>query len=444
MTQDPLKIIYLATSSLTPYDLNPRRHPKKQIRQIADAIEVRSFYNPILITSDLKIVAGQARLEAAKLLKMEEVPTICLGQLGDAERRALVIADNKLALGASWDIELLAYELESLAELNFDMSLTGFSTAESDLIIEQAREADPDSGEAPTDRVPTLQNESVTRLGDRWVCGSHVLVCGDAQNAADYERAMMGDVADLIITDPPYNCKINGHVSGLGQVQHPEFVMASGEMDDAQFTAFLTQSLTAAAAVCKDGTIAFVFMDWRGMEKLLEAGKKVFTEFKQLCVWNKNNGGMGDFYRSKHELVFVFKVGTAPHCNTFGLGDTGRYRTNVWDYPGISSFGPDRAADHARHPTPKPVALLADAIRDCTLRGEIVLDPFGGSGSTLIAAETCGRVARLIELDPAYCDVIVRRYEEFTGKTAILSGDRRSFEDIAAERLQNTGEASNG
>lgn len=444
MTRDQLNIAYLAPSSLKPYARNARRHSKKQIRQIADSIEARGFYNPILVTSSHEIIAGEARFEAAKLLKLEQVPTICLGDLSDAERAALVIADNKLALDASWDVELLAYELESLAELGFDLSLTGFSTAESDLIIEQARDADPDNEEGPADRVPALQGEVVSRKGDRWVCGRHVLVCGDALDPADYERVMLGGIADLILTDPPYNCKINGHVSGLGQIQHREFIMASGEMDDVEFTSFLTQSLTAAASVCKDGAIAFVFMDFRGMDKLLEAAKKAFTEFKQLCIWNKSNGGMGGFYRAKFELVFVFKVGTAPHCNTFGLGETGRYRTTVWDYPGISSFGADRAADHARHPTPKPVALLADAIRDCTVRGEIVLDPFGGSGSTLIAAETCGRFARLIELDPAYCDVIVRRYEEFTGNTAILSGDRRSFEEIAAERLQDTGEVSNG
>jgi hypothetical protein len=216
-------------------------------------------------------------------------------------------------------------------------------------------------------------------------------------------------------------------------VQHREFAMASGEMSEEQFTRFLRDSLGAAATRCRDGALAYVFMDWRGAGPLLSAGREVFTEQKQLCVWNKTNGGMGTFYRSKHELVFVYKVGTAAHTNNFGLGETGRYRTNVWDYAGISSISRTRQEEQARHPTPKPVALVADAIKDSTNRGDIVLDPFGGSGSTLIAAESCGRSARLIELDPLYCDVIVRRYQEYTGKEASLMGCGTSFDEVEEE-----------
>ena len=213
-------------------------------------------------------------------------------------------------------------------------------------------------------------------------------------------------------------------------------------MSKTQFTTFLTDTLGNMARVMRDGAIAFVCMDWRHMGELLAAGETSFTELKNLVVWNKSNGGMGAFYRSKHELIFVFKQGTAEHTNSFGLGDTGRYRTNVWDYAGISSIGANRSEELAMHPTVKPVALIADAIRDCSRRGEIVLDGFGGSGSTLIAAEKTGRAARLIEYDPLYCDTIVRRWQAYTGKQATLEGSGATFEGIAEDRRGNDLEAA--
>jgi len=223
---------------------------------------------------------------------------------------------------------------------------------------------------------------------------------------------------------------IDGHVGGLGKVRHREFAMATGEMSEAAFTDFLAASLKPAAGACRDGAIAFVCMDWRHMGELLAAGRQIFDEMKNLIVWNKTNGGMGSFYRSKHELIFVFKVGRAEHVNSFGLGDTGRYRTNVWDYPGISSPGTNRDAELAMHPTVKPVALISDALRDCSKRGDIVLDQFGGSGSTLIAAEKVGRRARLIEYDPLYCDTIIRRWQMVTGKRAKLTSSGEFFDDL--------------
>jgi DNA modification methylase len=266
------------------------------------------------------------------------------------------------------------------------------------------------------------------------------VLCGDARERSDYETLLNGETADLVFTDPPYNVPIDGHVCGLGRVRHREFAMGAGEMSEAAFTAFLAQTLGAAAATCQDGAIAFVCMDWRHMGELVSAGREVFSELKNLCVWNKTNGGMGAFYRSKHELVFVFKVGTAPHVNTFGLGETGRYRTNVWDYPGISSIGRNRDAELAMHPTVKPVALVADAIRDCSKRGHIVLDPFGGSGTTMIAAEQVGRAARLIEFDPLYCDTIVRRWQAVTGKHATLAETGERFELIEEKRVSELAE----
>ena len=260
-------------------------------------------------------------------------------------------------------------------------------------------------------------------------------MCGDARSVLDFEALMAGEKADLVFTDPPYNVKIDGNVCGLGSVRHREFAFASGEMSESQFTTFLAETLGNAAAVMRDGAIAFACMDWRHMGELLAAGRACFTELKNLVVWNKTNGGMGAFYRSKHELIFVFKQGSAPHTNSFGLGETGRYRTNVWDYAGISSIGAQRSDELAMHPTVKPVALIADAIRDCSRRGEVVLDCFGGSGSTLIAAEKTGRSARLIEYDPLYCDTILRRWEKLSGKAARLAVTGDSFETVSEQRL---------
>ncbi len=422
-------------AGLRPYPGNARQHSKKQVRQIADSITRFGFTNPILISDDGEIVAGHGRVMAAKALGLDAVPTLRLSHLSAEERRAYVLADNKLALNAGWDSEILAIELQALIDLDFDVTLTGFSLAEVDLTLDQAREASTEGTTGPEDFIPEPPETAVSHLGDLWHLGRHRLLCGDARSPEDVVRLMAGETADLIFTDPPYNVPIDGHVGGLGAIRHREFAFASGEMSREQFTGFLQQTLGNAAGAAKDGSIAFVCMDWRHMRELLDAGEAVFSELKNLCVWNKRNGGMGSFYRSKHELVFVFKVGTGPHTNSFGLGETGRYRTNVWDYAGISSLGAKRMEELAMHPTVKPVALVADAIRDCSRRGETVLDVFGGSGSTLIAAETCGRTARLLEYDPAYCDTIIKRWETYTGKRATLDGDSRTFEEVADVRL---------
>jgi DNA modification methylase len=435
MTKGKLKIVEREPGSLTPYERNARAHSKKQVRQIANSIARFGFNVPVLVDGRNRIIAGHGRVDAAKLLKLEQVPTILVDHLSDEERRAFIIADNKIALNASWDSELLGSELLDLSTLDIDVTLTGFSLAEIDLVIGQAEEGSTNTGyECGEDTIPQVDRSAITRRGDLFQLDRHCLLCGDARKPSDYTAVTFDEPVDLIFTDPPYNCPINGHVSGLGKVKHREFAMASGEMSDGEFVEFLSMTLGAASGVCRDGAIAFVCMDWRGMGAILTAGSHAFSELKQLCVWNKTNGGMGTFYRSKHELVFVFKKGTAPHTNTFGLGDTGRYRTNVWDYPGINSISATRSDELALHPTPKPVAMIADALRDCTRRGEVVLDPFAGSGSTLIAAQMTGRAARLIEYDPLYCDVIIRRFEQFTGRSAVLMTTGQSFEELAAER----------
>ncbi len=431
----PCAVIDRPLASLKPFPGNARTHSKKQVKQIAASIERFGFTNPVLVSDDGEIIAGHGRVEAAKLLGMKTVPTLALSHLSAAERRAYVLADNKLALNAGWDRDILAIELQGLVDLDFEVELTGFSLAEIDVVLDAAHDADPDQRDAPEDVVPAVvTGPPVSRTGDLWLLGRHKLLCGDTRNGGDLDRLLGGERADLVFTDPPYNVAIDGHVCGLGSVKHREFAFASGEMSRAQFIAFLTDTLGNMARHMRDGAIAFVCMDWRHMGELLEAGEAVFSEFKNLVVWNKTNGGMGSFYRSKHELIFVFKNGDGPHTNSFGLGDTGRYRTNVWDYAGISSMGAGRADELAMHPTVKPVALIADAIRDCSRRGEIVLDGFGGSGSTLIAAEKTGRQARLIEYDPLYCDTIVRRWEKLTGKRARLSPTGAAFEDVTEAR----------
>lgn len=432
------QIEMVAVAKLRPYERNARTHSRKQVAQIADSIKRFGFTNPVLVGDGNEIVAGHGRVLAAKQIGMADVPVLRLSHLSADERRAYVLADNKLALNAGWDQDLLAIEFQALIDLDFDVTVTGFSLAEIDLTLDQAREASTGTADG-ADQVPAA-GVAVTRVGDLWHLGRHRLLCGDAQSPADVARLLGGNRADLIFTDPPYNVPVNGHVSGLGRITHREFAFASGEMSPAEFTQFLKTTLGNAAAVARDGAIAFVCMDWRHMRELMDAGEAVFSELKNLCVWNKTNGGMGSFYRSKHELVFVYKLGSAPHTNAFGLGETGRYRTNVWDYPGISSLGANRAEELAMHPTVKPVALIADAIRDCTRRGEAVLDLFGGSGSTLMAAETCGRLSFLLELDPLYCDTIVRRWQNYTGKQARWEDSERTFDEIAAEGVAYDGD----
>jgi DNA modification methylase len=426
----------MAIGQLRPFPNNARTHSKKQIRQIADSIRRFGFTNPILISDEDQIIAGHGRMEAAKLLGMENVPTVRLSHLDTVARKAYVLADNKLALNAGWDREVLAIELQGLVDLDFGVEITGFSLAEVDLVLDEAKESSPDPRRDADDDIPqpTEASSATTQPGDLWLLGRHRLLCGDARDRGVFGLLLDGEQADLVFTDPPYNVPIDGHVCGLGRIRHREFAMGAGEMSRRAFTDFLQLTLGHAAFSCRDGAIAFVCMDWRHLPELLAAGEDAFAEIKNLCVWNKTNGGMGSFYRSKHELVLVFKVGNAPHTNTFGLGDGGRYRTNVWDYAGVNTLRSGRAEELAMHPTVKPVAMVADAIRDCSRRGETVLDPFGGSGTTLIAAEKTGRRARLIEFDPTYCDQTLRRFERITGKQVRLATNGQAFETVADER----------
>ena len=427
----------LPLSGLIPCAANARTHSQAQVAQIAASIAEFGFTNPVLIDETGMIIAGHGRVLAARELGLDEVPTIELPHLSETQKRAYLLADNKIALNAGWDADLLAQELKALAGLDFELDLTGFSTAEIDLAIAVNGETVAEEGTA--DHVPALPATTVTRQGDIWLLGDHRLVCGDAQHEQPFQQLLGNDEADLVFTDPPYNVRVDGHVCGSGSIRHSEFAFASGEMDRTAFTQFLATTLGHAGRRMRRGSIAYICMDWRHMRELQDAGEATIGELKNLCVWNKTNGGMGSFYRSKHELIFVFRKPGGRHVNNFGLGGNGRYRTNVWDYPGISSLGANRAEELAMHPTVKPVALIADAIRDCSRHHDIVLDCFGGSGSTLIAAEQTRRRGFLIEYEPRYCDITILRWQKLTGKAAIHQASGRTFANCAEERLAARG-----
>ena len=408
----------VAVSELKPYERNARTHSRRQIKKIAASIEQFGFLNPVLADENYRIIAGHGRVSAAKLLGWTQVPMLRIEHLSEAEKRAYILADNRLAEDAGWDQDMLAIELQGLIELDFSIELTGFEMAEVDFVLDGEAET---SGRDEDDEVPLLpeSGDAVTQSGDLWILGEHKLLCADATQASSYEKLLGGERADLIFTDPPYNVPIEGHVSGLGKVRHREFEMACGEMTPDQFRGFLETVFTHMAHRSEDGAIHFICMDWRHMGETLQAGNAVYSELKNLCVWAKSNGGMGTFYRSRHELVFVFKNGTAPHINNFELGQTGRYRTNVWEYKGVNTMRAERMEELALHPTVKPVQMIADAIKDVSGRGDIVLDLFGGSGSTLIAAHKTGRRGYLCELDSIYCDRIIARWEAFSHDEAM-------------------------
>jgi len=428
-----LKVEMLRVEALRPYANNARTHSKKQTRQIAKSIERFGFCNPVLIDDRGEIIAGHGRVAAAKLLGISAVPTVRLSHLTETEKRAYILADNRLAEKAGWDKEILAIELQALIDLDFEVELTGFETAEIDLCLEEASQAAGEPG-GPEDATPAYAGaHAVSRPGDLWQLGPHLLLCDDARDPAAYVGLLGDATAEFVFTDPPYNVPIDGHVCGLGRIRHRSFAMGCGEMSEAEFARFLTTIFTQLAAHTADGSIHQICMDWRHMPEMLKAGHAVYRELKNVCVWNKNNAGMGSFYRSKHELVFVWKSGTAPHINTFELGQYGRSRSNVWDYAGVNTLKPGRFDELAMHPTVKPVGLVADAIKDCSRRNGLVLDPFAGSGTVLIAAERTGRRARAMEIDPHYVDVAVKRWQDYTGKSAVLIATGQAFEE-AGER----------
>jgi DNA modification methylase len=437
MARRILAVEYLSVAALKPNAQNPRLHTDKQLRQIANSIRSFGFNVPVLVDTHLQVIAGHGRVLACKILGITEVPTIRLEHLSENQLRAFTIADNRLTENAEWDNRLLGEQLKILSEVELDFSLevTGFETSEIDIFIENLAPAIP--GEVdPADAVPDSEAKTqVTEAGDCWALNRHRAYCGDARNDFAYSALMAGRRAAMVFTDPPYNDPIDGYVTGFGKIHHPEFAVASGEMTAPEFTDFLTKSMAQASRNSADGALQFICMDWRHSAELISAARSVYSEFTNVCVWVKENAGQGSLYRSQHEFVFVFKNGKKPHRNNIQLGQYGRYRTNVWNYRranSLSRSNQEGALSHL-HPTIKPVQLVADAILDCTARGDIVLDAFLGSGTTMIAAERTGRICYGMELDPRYVDMIVRRWQCFTGIEAVHEATGQTFAEREEE-----------
>ena len=432
--QPRIAIAYRPISDLKLDPRNPRAHSRRQIRQIARSIKTFGFIVPVLVDRLLRVLAGHGRVLASRELGLSEVPVIMIEHLTEEQARAFLIADNRLTEISTWDDSLLAEQLNalSLANIDFDIEATGFDMGEIDFRIQglEADTAEPDAD----DGLPADSGPPVTKAGDLWQLGRHRIYCGNALDEGSFATLMNGKRASMAFTDPPYNVRIQGNVSGLGKVKHAEFVMASGEMSEEQFTAFLTQAFKNMAAYSSAGSIHFACADWRHLAEYLAAGKAAFSELKNVCVWAKDCAGMGSMYRSQHEFIFVFKNGKASHRNNVQLGRFGRHRSNLWRYPGVNSFARSTEEGNllALHPTVKPVAMVADAILDCSGRGEGVLDPFLGSGTTIIAAERTGRVAYGLELEPRYVDAAIRRWQTHTGERAQHAVSGKSFGKLEA------------
>jgi DNA modification methylase len=407
---------------------NARTHSDRHVQQLASSVSTFGWITPIVINEQAVVLAGHGRLRAAKLLGLKQVPTIVVKHLTEELQRAFMLADNRLAELAGWDEDLLRVELQELSlAIDLDFEVTGFDTVDLDRL-----EAPKPAKSAKPEVVPELERDhpAISAVGDLWKLSKHLLLCGSALEKESYQRLMGDDRAQMMFSDPPYNVAIDGHVCGLGSVHHQDFQMASGEMTKPEFIGFLKSFMGHAVQYSQDGAIHYVCMDWRHMGEVLDAASELY-ELKNVCVWNKSNGGMGTFYRSKHEMVFVFKVGSAPHINNFGLGQKGRYRTNVWDYPGVNTFKRGRMDELRAHPTVKPLPLVVDALKDCSKRGGIVLDPFAGSGTTLLAAEKTGRIGRAIELDPHYVDAAIGRWQALTGQAAVHTESGKTFSELA-------------
>ncbi|MCC6860073.1 MAG: site-specific DNA-methyltransferase [Bryobacterales bacterium] len=400
---------------LIPYARNPRTHSEEQVAQIAASIAEFGFVNPVLAASDGVIIAGHARVMAARKLGLAEAPVIVLDHLGEAQRRALVIADNRLAQNAGWDEEMLRVELEALREDEYDLDLLGFDDAELEALL-----AEPETefaGNADDDAVPETPEAAVTVPGDVWVLGEHRLLCGDATQMEALERVLAGGLADMTFCDPPYN--VNYGATMKDKLRGKKRKIANDNLGDG-FQQFLRDACSNILAVTKGAV--YICMSSSELHTLHRAFTEAGGHWSTFLIWAKNTFTMGrsDYQRQYEPILYGWKEGSDHYwCGARDQGD-------VW-------FVKKPVANDL-HPTMKPVELVERAIRNSSKSRDTVLDPFAGSGSTLIACEKTHRQARLIELEPKYCDVIIRRFEEFSGKRAVLEGDGRGFDELAVER----------
>lgn len=424
---------------------NVRVHSKKQIKQIADSIAAFGFVVPIVTDEDGTILSGHGRREAARLLGLRTAPVVRLVGLSPARKRAFMLAENKISANAGWDRPRLAVELQELSELlsveDFSIEVTGFAPIEIDQLVVDLED---DSGD-PLDetRLEWTSAATVTREGDVWLLGHHRLACGNARSHEDLDRLMDGKSAAMMFTDPPYNVRISS-VVGRGRTKHREFAEACGEQSAEEFVQFLSATLGNAIRVSVDGAVHYVCMDWRHAGELIGVGRSIYGAHLNTVIWVKTNAGQGSFYRSQYEQIFVFRVGDERHLNNIQLGRHGRNRSNVWTYAGVNSFKAGRMAELTAHPTVKPVALVMDAVKDCSRRGDIVLDVFCGSGTTILAAERTGRIGYGLEIDPEYIDLSVKRWQDFTGRDAVHAVTGRTFDETEAERATGDGTEKSG
>ncbi len=428
-----LSIENIDINKLKNYEKNAKKHPEKQIQQIAESISKFGFNNPILIDENNEIIAGHGRFQAAKIMQLESAPVIRLSHLSDAKKKAYRLADNKISENGGWDTDILKIELDELLKIedDFDITCTGFSDIEIDVLSNPPEEASESLNKIPF--IP--ENEIVSKSGDIWQLGVHRIICGDSLIKKTFSDLMQDDIADMVIQDPPYNVKIEGHVCNSGNIKHNEFAFASGEMKTDEFTQFLKTNFKLCKQFSKPGSLHYNFMDWRHITEISNAGNSAFDSFINMCVWTKSNGGMGSLYRSQHELCFIFKNGKESHTNNVELGKNGRYRTNVWNYPGANAFGNNKK-NLKLHPTVKPVEMIRDAILDVSKRNDIILDTFLGSGSALIAAEKSNRKCRGIEFEPLYIDTAIRRFESLFKIDAIHLQSGKTYKQLISEKMR--------
>lgn len=433
-----LVVEYLSVRNIYFYEKNTKVHDEKQIIQIADSIECFGFNNPVIVDENGVLLAGHGRLCAARMLDMDKIPVVRLTHLNEFEKKAYRIADNKLSELGKFDTDMLKLEfsdIEALAiELGEELSLdvTGFDLKDIDVIMNEDKSEEAKSNEK-LENIPYIsEDEIITQPGDIWYIGRHCIICGDALQKDTYKKLLDDEKAQIVFTDSPYNISVS-KIGGKGKVKHSEFKMGVGELSSEQFTDFLKKIMENLCEYSEENSVHYLCMDWRNVFEMMSASKDVYSKMLNLLVWAKTNGGQGSFYRSKHELIFVFQNGTGSHINNIDLGKHGRYRCNVIECAGINSFGKEQN-NLKMHPTVKPHILIADILLDASKRGGIVLDTFLGSESTLIAAEKTGRVCRGIEIEPKYVDTCIRRYRECFGLDAYRASDDRPYLQLLAER----------
>jgi DNA modification methylase len=425
-----------------PSDAPFRRHPATELNKIRKSFEKFGVVNPLLVTRNGTIVDGEARWQVLKESGASYIEVIVIADRSSAELKTLRLALNRIGEDAKWDSSNIRIALEDIAAERIDLDFTGFDTPEIDhylnLDLLQANVEENGSD------IPPVDVRAVSSPGAIWRLGNHSVGCGSATDLAFVSRVLDGRAASVCFVDPPYNIKVDGFITGKGRHRHREFVQGAGEMSTDEYFGLLRDSFLVLKESCSPRALMYACIDWRHVMEMTVAGRACDMPLYTICVWTKTNGGMGGIYRNAHELVCVFRAGTEAPLDNVELGRHGRNRTNVWSYPGMSSFGKEHDKLLGSHPTVKPVTMIADVLRDVTKRGDIVLDTFLGSGSTLMAAQETGRICCGVELDPLYVDVAIRRWQNATGREAVLTETGEPFNDVAQRLLAAPSESNDG